>query len=458
MAEEAWNEARLIPTSGIKGDSEEQERRATSALLAVMAAVREFGRAMTQRTGAPAGHIETYIEVPFPHGSQRIYPDGLIRVTRGKSKWTALVEVKTGTNALRSDQLEAYLDVARENGFNALVTISNEIPSVPGQHPTLIDKKKLRKVDLHHFAWSEVLTEAVVQKEHRGVADRDQAWVLGELIRYLEHPKSGALEFNNMGQGWVAARGGAKAGTLRASEPETIETVARFDALLRYVGLKLGRQLGTEVTMAMTRQDAADPTRRAQKLSSELVESGRLSGALRIPNTVDNLAVTADLRAGIINCSVDIDAPKEGKALTRVRWLTRQLQHAPDTTMVEAIYAHQRGAGPVAPLSTVRESPDVLVPDRKREVRSFRVSLGRPMGIKNGTGRGTFITSVEESIQGFYSEVMQRLKAWRAAPPLLREPQPEPRPPVADELVSTALSSQDGPEPVAVEAESAPPA
>ena len=35
MAEESWHEARLIPTSGING-AEEQERRATSALLAVL--------------------------------------------------------------------------------------------------------------------------------------------------------------------------------------------------------------------------------------------------------------------------------------------------------------------------------------------------------------------------------------------------------------------------------------
>lgn len=39
MAEQPWHEARLIPTSGING-AEEQERRATSALLAVMAAAK----------------------------------------------------------------------------------------------------------------------------------------------------------------------------------------------------------------------------------------------------------------------------------------------------------------------------------------------------------------------------------------------------------------------------------
>ena len=41
MAEESWHEARLIPTSGING-AEEQERRATSALLAVLSAVIGF--------------------------------------------------------------------------------------------------------------------------------------------------------------------------------------------------------------------------------------------------------------------------------------------------------------------------------------------------------------------------------------------------------------------------------
>jgi hypothetical protein len=76
--------------------AEEQERRATSALLAVMSAVREFGRAILGPLGAPAGQYETYIEVPFADGDRNVYPDGLIRTRRGERTWTALVEVKTG--------------------------------------------------------------------------------------------------------------------------------------------------------------------------------------------------------------------------------------------------------------------------------------------------------------------------------------------------------------------------
>jgi hypothetical protein len=103
MAEENWHAARLIPTSGING-ADEQERRATSALLAVLSSVREFGRALLGPLGAPAGSVETYIEVPFDLNGHRVFPDGLIRVSRGQRRWTALVEVKTGTNELAADQ------------------------------------------------------------------------------------------------------------------------------------------------------------------------------------------------------------------------------------------------------------------------------------------------------------------------------------------------------------------
>src|SRR3954471_14903877 len=117
VTEETWHEARLIPTSGISG-SEEQERRATSALLAVMGIVKEFSKAVLSPLGAPSGSVETYIEVPFMLGEKRCYPDGLIRVSRGSRTWTALVEVKTGRNELQTEQLENYLDIARCEGFD----------------------------------------------------------------------------------------------------------------------------------------------------------------------------------------------------------------------------------------------------------------------------------------------------------------------------------------------------
>jgi len=442
MTQETWSEARLIPTSGING-AEEQERRATSALLAVMTSVREFGRALTQPLGAPAGRVETYIEVPFHLGDRRVYPDGLIRIQRGQRTWTALVEVKTGTNDLNPGQLEDYLDVAREHEYDVLLTISNEIPALPGQHPTAVDRKKLKKVALHHLSWTQVLSSAVLQKEHRGVADPDQAWILGELIRYLEHPRSGALELDDMGASWVPIRTAIGSGTLRASDKGLPEVVARFDALLRFSSLQLGRRLGTEVVPVLSRRELAEPTLRAQSLIDSLVKDGILHGAIRIPGTIGPLVFKADLRAQRITCHVDLDAPREGRPTTRVKWLVRQLKAAPDSVRVESFALHARGPGQSELLAAVREDPAVLVVDPARELKSFRVEMSTPTGTKRGRGRGAFIDSVLAAIDTFYSDVLQNLKAWSAAPPRLREPEES----TLDPLDSNALSSQDGPEP-----------
>jgi hypothetical protein len=446
MTEETWLAARLIPTSGING-AEEQERRATSALLAVMTAVREFGRAVTQPFGAPAGTVQAFIEVPFHLGDSKFFPDGLVRVRRGQRVWTALIEVKTGTNELNTEQLEHYLDIAREQGFDALITISNEIPPVPGQHPTLVDKRKLKRVALHHLPWSEVLTMAVMQKEYRGVADQDQAWILGELIRYLEHPRSGALEFSDMGPRWVPVREAIGAGTLRATDAMASEIAGKFDALVRFAGLKLGRQLGTEIVPVLTRREIAEPATRTQSLVGQLTSTGMMTASLRIPGAVGALSVTADLRAAKVTCHVDVDAPRDGRPTTRVNWLVRQLRDAPDSVRLESFAAYSRGPGNAELLGTVRERPVVLVGEQNREIRSFRVAVTSSAGTKRGTGRGSFIDSVLGAIDDFYEQVIQNLKPWMPAPPKLRSAEEiiEPEP-VPTSLVSTAISSQDGPQ------------
>ncbi len=450
MSEETWNQARLIPTSGISG-SDEQERRATSALLAVLTSVKEFGRAITQPLGAPAGKIEAFIEVPFSLGETQYFPDGLIRVTRGKTVWTALVEVKTNLNELQTEQLEHYLDIAREQRYDALLTISNEIAPGDGSHPTKVDGRKTRKVELKHLSWMTVLTEAVMQKEHRGVADPDQAWILGELIRYLEHPRSGALEMEDMGPAWVATREAVSAGTLRANDKGLPSVTSRFDALIQYTCLKLGRSLGEEVTPFLSRKERSDAAFRSQELAVGLASTGTLSGGLTIPGAVAPIHVTADLRASKVMCHVDLDAPREGRALTRVNWLLRQLKDAPDDLRIEAFIMHGRGDGVSELLGAVRKDPSILIHDPSREFRAFRIASNSPLGPKRGKGRGGFIDSVTVAVNSFYAEVVQNLRNWQATAPKLRELGPEDTGEalVEDQLVSTALSSQDGIETVA---------
>lgn len=286
-----------------------------------------------------------------------------------------------------------------------------------------------------------MLAEAVMQKVFRGVADVDQAWILGELIRYLEHRKSGALEFEDMGESWVPVREAVTAGTLRATDKSIPDVVARFDAMLRFASLHLGRQLGTGVVPVLSRKELADPTVRAQALTAGLCQTGQLSGSIRIPGTVGHLVVTTDLRTSRASFHVDLEAPREGRGTTRVNWLVRQLKQAPPDLRIEAFVAHGRGTSAAELLSAVREDPATLLTDPTRELRAFRISASRAVGTKRGRGRGSFIDAVLGGIDDFYREVLENLRAWSAAPPRLRERQPPQE--LTDESVPPSLRSTD---------------
>ena len=419
MDEDGWEPARLIPVSGISG-ADEQERRGVSALLAVLGSVREFGRAIAGPLGAPSGTLSTFIEVPFALGDRTVRPDGLIRITRGQLTWTALVEVKTGRNDLNTEQLEAYLDVAREQQFDVVLTISNQLVTAPGEHPTPVDRKKLKKVSLQHLSWSQIHTEAVIERVNRSVADPDQAWILAELIRYLEHPRSGAVDFDDMGPSWVTVRNNVTTRTLRATDKNAAEVVGRYGQLVAFAGMRLSRTLGVDVRPALSRRDLKDIGALTQSGVARLVDTGILHGALQVPHAAAPIEVSADLRSGLVTCSITLAAPTQGRNTTRINWLTRQLGKAPDALMIESWAVWARTPGPCHSLADVRKTPEILLDDPKKELKSFTIRLSAVAGTKRGQGRGTFVGSILALVDSFYENVVQHVRPWTPPAPSVK--------------------------------------
>ena len=420
MGELEWERARLFSVSGI-GGADEKERRASSALLAVIQSVREFGRAITAPMGAPVGRLSSFIEVPFADGEKELRPDGLIRVTSGQRTWTALVEVKTGRHDLLPGQIESYLDLARRHRFDALLTISNQLVAVPGVHPVKLPKARGQAVKLHHLSWSQIRTEALVEQANKSVSDPDQAWILAEFIRYLEHSRSGAIDFDDMGPSWVHVRDRARAGTLHPQDKGAAEVTDKFGGLISFAALQLSRALGTGVRPIVPQAQLRDPGKYLQEAASEFAGTGVLQGTVRIPGAVAPIKITADLRAGLIHCAVTVPAPAEGRPTTRVNWLVRQLKTAPGQLCIQPSVAWQRGHGPATTLDEVRKNPKLLVADPAQELRSFTVSLSGNAGPARGQGRGSFVDSVLTAVDKFYGEVVQHIKPWAPAPPKVRD-------------------------------------
>lgn len=415
---ELWMPARLIPVAGIRGQ-EEQEIRGASSLLAVMGAVDEFGRALMKEIGAPAGRISTYTEVPLENSEGKVLrPDGVIAVERGKTSWKCLVEVKTGNVPLGSEQISTYLDLAREHGFQAVLTISNQISSGPADVPVTVDRRKLRSVELRHLSWWRILTEAIIQHQHRGVRDPDQAWILGELIAYLEHDKSGAVGFEDMGQNWVQVRNAARDGTMRPGDPGVRDVVDRWEQFVEYLCLGLSQDLGVEVLSAQSR--LKDGQTWTDELLKKIESEGVLSSSFKVPGAVGPIEVEADLRARLTRVSVKLSAPKEGRPLTRVNWMLRQLGKAPDDLRIEVRFARTKESSALL-LRDAREEPKALLSpsDPKREPRSFTLSLARPLGTKRGKGERSFVLETRRQVVSFYGDLVEGLADWRPRAPKL---------------------------------------
>ncbi|MEY4743749.1 MAG: hypothetical protein RIR34_1088 [Actinomycetota bacterium] len=416
-----YQEARLIPVTGVKGD-QDQERRATSAFLAVLVGVPELAKTLLKVAGAPAGKVKTYIEPEFEVGEKKIRPDGLISVERAGKQWVALVEVKTSKNLLNADQLNAYLEIARINKFDALITISNEVLTLSGQHPTEgIDARKLRSTTLTHFSWIRIITECLIQSEHRGVKDPDQAWILKELIRFLQADASGANEFDDMGQHWVPVREAIASGAIGTTDKRLGEIVHKYESLMRFVSFKLSARLGVQAREVAPRIAKDDPKKHLAQSTQNFVQTRTLVGKIAIPGTSSDIDVTADLRANQVLCQLQIDAPKDGRSLTRINWLLRQLPNAPKSSRVEVFVRNGRQAAAVALLSDALSDPKKLVPSEEREIVSFRVTTITKMGSKRGSGAGSFIQSVADAVENTYGEVLQNIRPWVSKPPTLSE-------------------------------------
>ncbi|MGA0011362.1 MAG: hypothetical protein ACO3ID_11385, partial [Candidatus Nanopelagicales bacterium] len=404
---------------GIKGD-QEQERRATSALLAVIQAVPEFARALLKPLGAPAGRLGAFIEPAFAYGDKKVRPDGLIVVERAGKTWSAAVEVKTNKNDLGPEQLNMYLDLCRENGIGTLITISNQIVTLSGAHPTDgLDGRRLRKTTLQHFSWMRILAEAQLQKEHRGISDPDQAWILGELIRYLQAPASGALQFSDMGESWVRVRQGVLNGTLTPSDDGAFAVVQRFESLLRYASFRLSARLGVDVRPVVSKAAKDDPAKHAKSVVAEFAKDAQLRGALRVEDTVAPLEVAVDLRSAQIMSSVRVDAPKEGRPLTRVNWVLRQLKAAPAGVRIETYVKRAQAPSNVCLLGEALQKPELLVPADGREITAFTATLISPMGTARGEGKRSFVDSFLNAVDTTYKAILESLQAWAPKAPKL---------------------------------------
>jgi hypothetical protein len=355
-----------------------KEERATSSLLATFMAVPIFAKEILAEAGAPVGKrvkFNCYTEVSFKTDgkSKQSRPDGLIVVSGGTKQWTALVESKVGSNELTPDQVETYLRLSKQLGFDALITISNQFATVPIHHPLNVSKSLLKSVKLYHFSWLSLKSKAVLLTGNKQIEDTEQAFILSELVRYLDHPSSGVSELNRMPTEWKDLCDAIQQGAVLSKSSSVVEqSVSGWQQLLRYLALNLSMSIAEPVKLALSRARERSSEANFQEGCIELSKEHVLPADFEIPNAAAKLHLSADVLRRTINISMKLEAPKDKyRATASINWLTRQLkQVSPESVSIRA-YWPKRIAMTTSTLADALADPRCLIPGSIKDLPTY---------------------------------------------------------------------------------------
>jgi hypothetical protein len=440
--------ARLIPAIA---DSKKEER-ATSVVLAAFMIVPEFARSVLELAGAPWGKrtkIQCLTEVSFKSkdlGEKR--PDGLIILSSGSKKWTALVESKIGRSGLDKSQVEDYLDIAKSQGIDAVITISNQFATIPTHHPISVSKVKTRNIGLFHFSWLAIIAESILILDKKTIDDIEQAYILRELYRYLNHDGSGVKFSMAMPSEWKNLTNKVFEGVhLTKTDIDLEIAVGSWHQLQKYLALQLSIKLGTTVKTKLVRAHAKDPASRLEDSIKSIQLHKKLSSTFIIPNAAGDIELTADIYRKSLTIMMSIEAPKDRhRATASINWLTRQLRAVNQEGMLIRAKWPKRIPATVSSVQDATENPEKLVPHGSKEVpTSFELTAIIDLGAKFKSG-SAFVEIVEHEILEFYKRTGEHLVKWTPKPPKIKVKTTNENNSSAVESHTETLSRQD-PEP-----------
>jgi hypothetical protein len=415
---ESGEVARLIP---VIADSR-REQRVASVFLATLSAVPDFAQVMLSSLGVRLGKrafIDTYTEVVLKgHKEVKDRPDGLIIVASGRGAWKALVEAKIGATQLDDDQVQRYLQLARDCGLDAVITVSNQFVVRPTHSPIKAHKILTRKVDLFHWSWKMILTEAVLLQTREAVTDPDQAFLLREFIRFLSHDSVGITGFDQMPKEWKDLVTLVKSGgTIAKASREAQVVVSAWHQEIRDLALRMSQHLASSVDLKLARSHASDADQLLADDVTLLAVHKRLEAELIVPNAASSLRVVADLTRQTIRVGMEVDAPQDRKrGSARVNWLLKQVKSAEDPNLFVRIIWPFKAPDTVCRLADLRDNVDQIVGAAPYPPKGFEVFLLVDDG-RRFPGRRTFIEDLERAVPRFYDTVGQRLERWLAKPP-----------------------------------------
>ena len=412
--------ARLFP---VLADNS-KEGRSTSILLSCLANVREFGQVMLSSVNQTVGKLAslaTYTEVTFTdNGEEKAHrPDGLIVLKIGKRQWKALFETKIGNAKLNQEQIVSYINLAKKHDIDAVITVSNQFTSRPNHHPVKLSAKTLSKVEIYHWSWMYIFTQADLLISNEKVVDKNQNFILSEMMRFLIHESTGVKSFDRMPPAWTkVVQKVADGAPLQAKSEDIQDIVFSWHQEIRDISLMLTRQINVKVEVKLSRSHISNPSMRAKQDTSNLISKHMLSTELKVQDAAAPIELVVDIGKRTISASMTLDAPGNKKTTkARLNWLLRQMQKTPERDMHIRLNWPGRRACTQHTLKELRENPSTAsMNSLDTSVIRFEICMIRQLA-KRFSQQKNFINELENLVTEFYKTVGQRLRAYQPPAP-----------------------------------------
>ena len=232
-------------------------------------------------------------------------------LTTRKARWAAILEAKIEKVEIDEEKVHRYSDLARKYQVDAVITLSNQLVPLPTHVPYSVSKRVGSHVKFFHFSWISILTQALLILRNRKDISPEQAFILGEMSRYFEHPSSGVRRFEQMNSEWRTLVHGIRNGQqFKRTSPEIENTVASWHQEECDVCLILSRRIGEQISIRrLSRKHQEEPARRLRDACDDLISSNELRFAFSIPNAASDLEVVADMQRRTISCSMKTQCP-----------------------------------------------------------------------------------------------------------------------------------------------------
>lgn len=417
---------RLFPTIRINTPAE-AETRATAALLATLRAVSEFGRVVVKLAGGPAGKPDCYTEVPYEDRSQvppvALRPDGLLVLTRAGKTWRCFIEVKVGSSPIEREQVEKYLQLAKQEDVSALITISNEAAINGGLPFSGVNKSLLKGVTVIHLSWERLLSEARLLRGQERVEDADQQWILDEWIQYVSDASSKIVDPPSLGPRFGDLMTAAKEGNLPGVGLAVRDVCGYWDGFLQKVADRLRADLHVDVCAAMSNAERQDNELRLRNLQAIVVNEGRLTGTLKVKNAASDITVDVLLSARAVRFGIEVKAPSEGRQLTRLKWVTKQLMKAPPEALLHVQWDSKKlkSQARIADALTdaVCLTRDVSLQPIPADAFPRAFSVEWTQDLQKGKGKAVVLDGIMADLEKFYALVVEGIVAFVPRAPKL---------------------------------------